>query len=306
MTSFCALVDPCCANLSGGASSCASNLRQSGVTSDETVQAACIAELTSLSQSGSCAPERWDLSDPCVRAINEPSGPQAPGSPCTSGADCAGAPGTVTMCGFAPPESMSCVQATRGVLGDRPCVGDILADGSTHLFPLGNAVTPLISSGVVCEEKAGLYCDQTTDPTAPACAAVLAEGSPLSLDCGVRRRELSRLLPCWQRCRHLSDDGREGRLLRGRPCRLCRRELVRPRQHGALRSDRGPRRRLRRRLRVHGRLLPEANSECLHLHDRRGQFLERDLRRHVLTRSVYPQVAVLGWRRDHHLARACD
>lgn len=178
ITSFCALVDPCCTDLAGGVSLCTENLRQAGVTSDETVQAACIAELTSLSQSGTCAPEGWDLSDPCVRAINEPSGPQAPGSPCTSGADCAGAPGTVTMCGFAPPASTSCVQATRGGIGDGPCVGDKLADGSTHLYPLGNAVTPLISLGVICEERAGLYCDQTTDPTAPTCVAVLSEGSP--------------------------------------------------------------------------------------------------------------------------------
>ena len=67
ITSFCALVDPCCTDFAGGVSLCTENLRQAGVTSDETVQAACIAELTSLSQSGTCAPEGWDCRIVCPR-----------------------------------------------------------------------------------------------------------------------------------------------------------------------------------------------------------------------------------------------
>ena len=130
-------------------------------------------------------------------------------------------------------------------------------------------------------------------------------GQPLSLDCGVRRRELSRLLP-FRELGICPTTVAKGASCAAANLVCAAGELVRPRQHRALRGDRRQRRRLQCRLRVHGRVLPEANSECLHLHDRRGQFLARDLRRHVLTRSVYPQVAVLGWRRDHHLARAFD
>jgi len=181
--SFCELSEACCvSNARKTASqpqSCAARLLRSGVTADPALQSACLTEMRSLSASKSCLPEVSAFSDPCVRTIYEPSGPQGPGAPCHSAADCTGKAGAITFCATDPSALRRgiCLQMTLGREGDHLCLGDVLLDGaifSAAYYP--GSGTP-ISVGVLCERSRGLRCAQLDSSPTPGCVRLFADGA---------------------------------------------------------------------------------------------------------------------------------
>jgi hypothetical protein len=183
IASVCALTATCCASSgftqsSGAASSCTNGFGRSGVTADLSLQSACLSEMQALAGSPLCVPDDSDLSDPCVRAVHEPSGPQQPGSRCMNRDDCAGAPGTIAACLPESPTADFCIRVARGKAGDHTCLADLLADGLTFYdfrFICQNE-SQLVPSGVFCALSDGLYCAQTDDPTTSVCAPLVADG----------------------------------------------------------------------------------------------------------------------------------
>jgi hypothetical protein len=179
ISSFCALSVPCCAS-SGFASAtsqsnCLTAFQRSGVSADSLLQAACLAEMQARATATLCQPDAFDLSDPCVRAVYEPSGPQQPGWECVNRDDCAGVPGTLTECLPSFGKGV-CVQFAPGTGGDHTCLGDLVADGLSILafgFP-----SETVARGVFCPRADGLYCAQTDDPATSVCAPLVADGAP--------------------------------------------------------------------------------------------------------------------------------
>jgi hypothetical protein len=98
-------------------------------------------------------PDGADLSDACSRLFDEPGGSVAPGGICTTNADCAGSPGTVTQCSV----YSTCVTYAVGALGDYPCLGNEDSEGLISASPLLN--NAIVSQGFLCQERAGLFCD---------------------------------------------------------------------------------------------------------------------------------------------------
>jgi hypothetical protein len=185
IASVCALTATCCASnsfaqSSGVASSCTNGFGKSGLTADPSLQAACLSEMQTLAGSALCVPDVNDLSDPCLRAIREPSGPQQPGSQCMNRDDCAGAPGTIAACLAASSGVDVCIRVAPGKAGDHACLADLLANGLVFFglrFDFQNG-TQRVPSGVFCARSDGLYCAQTDDPTTSVCAPLVPDGGP--------------------------------------------------------------------------------------------------------------------------------
>jgi hypothetical protein len=192
ISSFCALSEACCvANAlepQAAVPSCETTLQKSGVSGDPGLQASCLAEMQSLSGSLDCVPEIWNLTDPCVRMFDERSGPQGPGQPCTTNADCAGPPGTIAICS-PDPSSVNlsrafCLRLEPGQAGDHTCLGNVNANGAivaAAFYRASSGAAPL-TSGFVCEQSKGLYCFPSDDPMASACTPFAADGATCDYD----------------------------------------------------------------------------------------------------------------------------
>jgi hypothetical protein len=185
ISSFCALSVACCT--SGGFPSaqsetnCLSAFQRNGVSADPSLQVACLSEMQARAGATLCEPDEGDLSDPCLRVVYEPSGPQQPGSQCVSRDDCAGAPGMITDCAPYSPSGI-CVRMAPGKAGDHTCLGDALPDGlSTGTFKIGFH-EGIVTSGVLCARSDGLYCAQTLDAATSVCAPLVAAGAPCFSD----------------------------------------------------------------------------------------------------------------------------
>jgi hypothetical protein len=179
---FCAAIAPCCQaafGMPGDTTACATALRGTGVSADATLTAACLAELAPDGGASNCGFDIGDLSDPCVRALSEPSGPRSPGQSCTNSSDCAGIPRAVAFCASAPtpsnPSAAICASRKPGHLGDSPCLATMSADGVIINYPLvfGGSDVP-VATGFLCQASAGLFCD----PTSRKCVSLLPAGSP--------------------------------------------------------------------------------------------------------------------------------
>jgi hypothetical protein len=163
---------------------CKGQLRRAGISRDPSLREMCLAQLDVLASGGrNCLPEIWNLGDPCVRVLYEPSGPQPPGQRCTSGADCAGAAGTVTLCSPDPSTDLSsalCLRLARGKAGDHTCLGTVSATGViiSAAFFQPTWTMPPISTGVVCERRANLYCQPSDDPASRICLPLAPDGDP--------------------------------------------------------------------------------------------------------------------------------
>jgi hypothetical protein len=193
IASFCAALGPCCATLGLplDASGCATALTRSGFSADPSLTSSCLAELGQISGTPNCTFDISNLSDPCVRAVYEPSGPRRVGQSCAFNADCEGSPGTVTTCLTAATSagaSALCASLKPGKIGDSPCLGYMSSDGIIldYNLDIGN-VGPPATTGFVCQESMGLFCD----PTSRACVSLGAAGS----DCGA-----TETVPCATVC----------------------------------------------------------------------------------------------------------
>jgi hypothetical protein len=152
---LCAAIMPCCTanGLTANVTKCKQSMSKMAQSRDPQVRAACLAELSQLASSAACMPDIVELSDPCARLLNEPSGGRAPGETCASTLDCAGSPGTVTTC------LATCITYTVGGEGDYPCLGDKLSNGAISVIPWKNGSTTPESHAFVCPKRAGLFCD---------------------------------------------------------------------------------------------------------------------------------------------------
>lgn len=155
ISDFCAAVMPCCATngMNASAAGCQQAIAKAGWSRDPQLRSACLDELRQLAAGPACVPDVADLADPCVRVFDEPSGPRAPGETCASAADCAGSPGTVTLC-FG-----TCVSYTAGADGDYPCLGNEFPSGIINAIPMKNGSNTPESHGFLCQQRAGLTCD---------------------------------------------------------------------------------------------------------------------------------------------------
>jgi Dickkopf-like protein len=172
---FCTLVEACCVGNgqrpTADVDSCKAQFAQNGFSRDPSLQSACLAELRDLASAGfDCVPQVWMLSDPCLRVLYEPTGSTAPGQLCRSKADCAGSPGAVTVC------DGICLLVTPGQAGDGPCLGVVKTDGLVSVAAGLQPTPPPIVTGVVCEQRTGLYCEGPTDRAPMTCARLLAGG----------------------------------------------------------------------------------------------------------------------------------
>lgn len=179
LTSFCTMVEACCvANAARTAPDIAACKRQfstNGFSRDRALQMACLDELRGLASTGGagCVPEAWNLASSCQRVLYEPNGTSAPGQACSFRADCAGAPETVTLC-----VAGACIRMARGRAGDATCLGDV-NDVGFIVAALASQPPPLpsITTGVVCERRAGLYCSFAEDKTMQTCSALGTGGA---------------------------------------------------------------------------------------------------------------------------------
>ena len=125
-----------------------------------------------LQNSPACLFDGADLTDPCSRAFNEPSGPHGPGEGCSVNADCAGSPGTVTSC-VAVSGPGVCLSRRAGKLGDYPCLSTLTTSGVFLSEGLSGSPSAV---GFFCDERNGLACDWSSRK----CAALLPTGSACS------------------------------------------------------------------------------------------------------------------------------
>ena len=189
-TKMCTRVEACCvanAYRDDGAADvegCKDAFRRAGLSRDAALRERCLAEMESLAGAGlNCLPEAWDLSGACARLTYEPSGPQAPGEPCVNRADCQGAPGQVTLCAgvsseFSPTFGL-CMRVKRGEAGNStPCLGTVTPDGLIIAGPsyVAGQHQPL-TTGVVCEEHAGIQCGPGDNPASWTCQQLSADGA---------------------------------------------------------------------------------------------------------------------------------
>lgn len=186
LTEMCTLTEACCvANAyrsTTDVEGCKKVFRRGGLSHDANLREACLAEMKSLAATGmNCIPEPWDLSDACLRVTYEPSGPQAPGEQCESSADCQGTPGKVTICGrvFASPTFGLCLSLTRGVAGGKErCLGTITHEGliAAAAMDVAGQEKP-VTTGPVCEDRAGLVCAPGADPAFWTCQPLTPDGA---------------------------------------------------------------------------------------------------------------------------------
>ena len=190
MTDMCTLTEACCvanAYRDAGATDvegCKNIFRSAGVSHDATVRTACLAELESLSSAGKdCLPEAWNLEDPCLRLVYEPSGPQEPGEPCVNRADCKGAPGSIAFCShvsseFSPTHAV-CLRLHRGSADSKePCLGTMTPDGViTAAAATVAGMNQPLTTGSVCEERSGLQCGPGNNPASWTCQRLGAAGA---------------------------------------------------------------------------------------------------------------------------------
>lgn len=180
VTDLCNTVESCCVaneyRTLPDVEACKKVFLKAGLSRDGSLRSKCLAEMKALATQGkNCVTEVWDLSDACVRLIYEPSGPQPPGRPCVNGADCAGAPGTVTLCSRVSsdvsPTFGICLRMTPGkpgVAGTERCLGTMSPDGLIFSAPASVAgQTAPITTGLLCEDRAGLYCGPVSNDFAP-------------------------------------------------------------------------------------------------------------------------------------------
>jgi hypothetical protein len=143
--SLCDLTDACCVKYgvlsAQNVADCKTRLQQNGLSADETLRSACLAELQQLQTSATCLPWFSSFDDPCVRLWNEPAGRHGPGATCWVNSDCAGAAGAQTAClHFSENAALHCMVITPGHQGDT-CV----RGGQDPAF-------------VQCDEAEGLHC----------------------------------------------------------------------------------------------------------------------------------------------------
>jgi hypothetical protein len=173
MVNFCAAVVPCCTSIGQpeqpSGDGCTAALLSAGVSSDSALTTACLAEMQQIQSSPACLFDPADLTDPCSRAFNEPSGPNGPGRGCAVTADCAGHPGTVTSCVSVSGPGV-CVSRTAGKLGDYPCLSTVTTGGVFLSESLSGSPSAV---GVFCAERDGLACDWSSRK----CTALLPAGS---------------------------------------------------------------------------------------------------------------------------------
>jgi hypothetical protein len=158
------LAQPCCAknglDPSGREGEWKQIMLANGFSRDEALRSACLAELQAIAGAPACEPPSGRYDDPCLRVGAEPSGPVPPGQTCTVRGDCAGSAGKLTSCSPSGAGSL-CASYALGRLGDHPCLGSALIDGSI-LVPAGAP-----TGGFVCNPGEGLYCD----PGSKTCTA---------------------------------------------------------------------------------------------------------------------------------------
>lgn len=187
-TQACTLIEACCITNSyrtaaaADVEGCKNLYRKAGLSTDAGLRATCLADLKSLAATGqTCVPESWDLSEACLRLTYEPSGPQAPGEPCVNRADCKGAPGKVTFCSTsdASPTHALCIRLTRGVAGSRErCLGTVSPDGLLDAGPMDvTGQAKPVTTGPVCEERAGLVCEPGDNLALWTCQPLTADGA---------------------------------------------------------------------------------------------------------------------------------
>jgi hypothetical protein len=169
---LCTAVTPCCATNARTIDTnvCKQSLAKVGMSRDPQLRSSCLDEVRQRATTADCMPDMADFTDPCSRLFDEPSGSVAPGEACTSNAECAGSPGTLTVCSVS-----ICVQYSVGAVGDYPCLATQVSDGLTILdFPMPAGATSLIGNAFVCQRRAGLYCNLTDN----RCEQLLTGGSP--------------------------------------------------------------------------------------------------------------------------------
>jgi hypothetical protein len=176
LTNFCTLVRSCCGKngRSSDIATCRAQYIENGFSQDPALQSQCLSELEGLTAAAgpSCVPEAGDLAGACSRVLYEPSGTVEPGQLCTSRADCAGAAGTITLC------VVVCIRVAPGEAGEGTCLGDVSDEGVIVAAPASEpAPLPPISTGVVCERRAGLYCSLSEDNALQTCAPLRAGGA---------------------------------------------------------------------------------------------------------------------------------
>jgi hypothetical protein len=183
LDNFCGLVEACCvvnaSRPTPDVAGCKRQVAENGFSRDPSVQSACLSELQRLASAGiACFPNSADLTDPCMQLYYEPNGSNQPGQPCTVRADCAGAPGTITLC------ANGCLRLTPGQAGDGVCLGNVDYDGTINAEPavVSGTTTQIISTGVVCERGAGLHCTFVNDLSMQTCKPLGAGGAPCSTD----------------------------------------------------------------------------------------------------------------------------
>ena len=207
--SFCSAVAPCCTSIGqpeqAGQAGCANALLSAGFSGDSELTTACLAEMQQLQNSPACLFDGADLTDPCSRAFNEPSGPHGPGEGCSVNADCAGSPGTVTSC-VAVSGPGVCLSRRAGKLGDYPCLSTLTTSGVFLSEGLSGSPSAV---GFFCDERNGLACDWSSRK----CAALLPTGSA----CRRSSRPPLRLFALLER--RLSGCGRGRPSLRQHPLR---------------------------------------------------------------------------------------
>jgi hypothetical protein len=179
LTKFCTTVEACCVASVGNTTqpdvaACKRTFMMNGFSRDPALQSMCLSELQGLASAGAgaCLPEISNLSAACSRVVYEPGGASGPGQQCTTRSDCAGEAGAITLCvaGF-------CLRMARGEAGDATCLGDVSDLGIIVAAPEFQAAPlPPITTGVLCERRAGLYCAVTPDPAQQACAPLRAGG----------------------------------------------------------------------------------------------------------------------------------
>jgi len=171
ISDFCAALVPCCTtnHLSNDGAVCKTSMRKLGMSRDAQLRSACLDELRERAESPACAPDPADFGDPCSRIFNEPGGPRAPGQACTTHADCAGSPQTLTNC-----NASICVRYSVGVVNDYPCLATQLSNGFTLLrLPALSGTNTVVSDGFVCRKRDGLDCNFDN-----RCYMLLPGGSP--------------------------------------------------------------------------------------------------------------------------------
>lgn len=172
---YCALIDPCCTaeSLRSQCATYVTNEVMAG-TYDDAGGTACLDALR-LRQSSSdfCGgfaagtgfTNQWAVVRECDSVFGT-HGSIPPGDACTQDSDCASGPNGGAICTFTANAQAQftqvCAQTTAKV-SDGPCLGTIIANFGTE----GVNSPPSPAQGVFCEQKNGVFCDDTTHLCVP-------------------------------------------------------------------------------------------------------------------------------------------